>query len=158
MQLCSHCGHQNREGVVFCEKCGVALVPVPLSTRRLQEGEEAGGTDELGSDGVLILQIGTEAAPIMVQIHSELILGRVTEQAEGKAYINLTEYNAVECGVSRQHVRLQRDNRAVYVTDLNSTNGTKVNGEVLPASVEKRLRDGDELLLGKLKVFVYFKV
>src|SRR3990172_9058525 len=146
MQLCPHCGHQNREGVVFCDKCGIALVPVPLSTRQLESDETGGGTDELGSDSVLILQVGTDPTPIMVQVHHEVVLGRITEQAEGKTYINLSKHGAVEQGVSRQHVRLQRDNKAVYVTDLNSTNGTKLNGELLPTSVEKRLRDGDELL------------
>jgi hypothetical protein len=158
MQLCPHCGHNNMEGIVFCQKCGVALVPVPLSTRQLDDEEAPhGGTDILGSDHVVILQVETDDEPIMVQVRDEIILGRMTGQAEGTTYINLTPYGADEMGVSRQHARLLRDNKAIYLMDLNSTNGTRHNGEALPPSVEKRLRDGDEVTLGRLKLYVYFK-
>jgi pSer/pThr/pTyr-binding forkhead associated (FHA) protein len=157
MQICPNCGKDNIEGTIFCAQCGVALVPVPLATRQLGGGDAQGVINELGSDRVLILQVGNEPNPIMVQINKEVVLGRLSDQTEDKTYINLTPYNAEDLGVSRQHCRLLRDNKAVYLMDLNSTNGTRHNGEVLPSSVEKRLRDGDELLLGKLKLYVFFK-
>lgn len=40
--------------------------------------------------------------------------------------------------------------------DLNSTNGTRLNGEPLAASAERRVQDGDEIMLGRLKLYVYF--
>jgi len=157
MQLCPHCGTENLEGVIYCEKCGIALIPVPLATRRLEEGEEHPNIDSLGVDNVVILQIENEEMPLLVQMRNEVILGRVTEQSDQTTYINLTPYGAEEAGVSRRHARLLRDNKAVFLMDLNSTNGTRLNGETLAASVEKRLRDGDEITLGRLKVYVYFK-
>ncbi|NDJ78993.1 MAG: FHA domain-containing protein [Chloroflexi bacterium] len=158
MQLCPHCGHQNYEGVVFCEKCGVALVPVPLSTRQLVEQEEAIiGTSELSDEGVLMLQLEDDMSPIMVQVRQEVILGRISEQSNTTSYINLSQYGADDLGVSRRHARMLRDDRAVYLMDLNSTNGTRLNGEILPSGVEKRLRDGDEIMLGRMRIFVYFK-
>ena len=48
----------------------------------------------------------------------------------------MTPYGADDLGVSRRHARLLRDQKAVYLTDLNSTNGTRLNGESLPSSVE----------------------
>jgi hypothetical protein len=157
MQLCPHCGTENLEGVIYCEKCGIALIPMPLATRQLEEGEEHKNSDDLGADNVVILQIGTEETPMLVQMRNEVIFGRVTEQSDRTTYINLTPYGAEEAGVSRRHARLLRDNKAVFLMDLNSTNGTRLNGESLAASVEKRLRDGDEITLGRLKVYVYFK-
>lgn len=158
MQLCPHCGVENLEGVIFCKNCGIALAPVPLSTRRLGGDPDQGGTtDQLSSESVLILQVGQEEQPLMVQIRSEVILGRVTEQSENTTFINLTPYGAEDLGVSRRHCRLLRDQKAVYLMDLNSTNGTRLNGESLPAAVEKRLRDGDEIMLGRMKLFIYFK-
>jgi hypothetical protein len=156
MQRCAHCGQENYEGVIFCEKCGVALVPIPLSTRQLLGGEKGAGTDELESDGLLILQIEEHETPITVQFRSEVILGRASEQEEGTTYINLTPYGAEGCGVSKYHARLFRDNKAIYLMDLNSTNGTRLNREILPRSVEQRVRDGDELALGKMKIYIYF--
>ena len=158
MLLCSHCGHENRAGSIYCERCGVALVPIPLSTRKLEDGDVGGSTDQLGADGVVILQVENDETPILVQMRREVVLGRVTEtDNEERTYINLLPYGADEAGVSRRHVRLLREGRAVYALDLNSTNGTRVNGEPLQPGVERRLRDGDELMLGRLKLYIYFK-
>lgn len=156
MQTCPHCGQENLEGVVFCQKCGVALVAVPLTTRQFEDNTNV-GTDELMLKDALILQMEGEEASIMVQIRREVILGRVTDQSDETTYINLTPYKAEDAGVSRRHARLVRDNRAVYLSDLNSTNGTRLNGEPLAAGLEKRLRDGDEISLGKFKIYVYFQ-
>ena len=158
MQRCSHCGAENIDGIIFCEKCGIALVPTPLITRKLGEGDITRATSELNDENVLILHVDSVESPIMLQLRKELILGRVSEQVENVTYLNLTPYGADELGVSRRHARLLRDQKAVYLTDLNSTNGTRLNGESLPSSVEKRLRDGDEIALGKLKLYVYFKI
>jgi len=156
MQVCAHCGKENQEGTLYCDRCGVALGPMPLATRQLSTDEAARlTTSALGPEGVLILQIGPNAAPVMIQIKKEIILGRVTDFSEGVTYINLTPYGADESGVSRRHARLMRDNNAIYLMDLNSTNGTRLNGEPLAASTERRIQDGDEVMLGRLKLFIY---
>jgi hypothetical protein len=157
MQICSHCGTENLEGMLYCQSCGVALGPVSLSTRQLEGEDPRGGTDKLGAENVLILQLEDETMPIIVQIRDEIILGRMTEQGDTVTYINLTAYGAEDMGVSRRHARLLRDHKAVYLMDLKSTNGTRLNGESLSPSVEKRLRDGDEVMLGRLRFYVYFK-
>lgn len=50
--------------------------------------------------------------------------------------------------ISRRHCRFTRDDEDVLVQDLESYNGTFVNGT--PASVPMRIRDGDELRVGPL--------
>ncbi len=159
MQLCAHCGYENQEGMVYCERCGVALVQMPLTTRQLSTDEaEQLQSSALGPEGVLILQVGAETTPGMfrIKVKKEVILGRVTDFSEGVTYINLTPHGAEEGGVSRRHARLMRDNNAIYLMDLNSTNGTRLNGEPLAASAERRVQDGDEIMLGRLKLYVYF--
>ena len=157
MQTCAHCGWENFEGIIYCDRCGVALVRLPLGTRVLPESPEKGRTDTLGPDGVIILQIGSDPLSLMVQIRREIVLGRVARASEQATYLDLTPFGGEDAGVSRRHARLLRDGRAVYLMDLKSTNGTRVNGEPLAAGVEKRLRDGDEVRLGRLAVFVYFR-
>ena len=158
MQTCSHCGWENFEGIIYCDRCGVALVQLPLGTRLLTGPSEAQlRSDALGLDGVIILQVSSDEPTLMVQIRHEIVLGRIARASERATYLNLTPFGAEEAGVSRRHARLLRDGRAVYLMDLDSTNGTRVNGELLAPGVEKRLRDGDELRLGRLTVYVYFK-
>ncbi len=50
-----------------------------------------------------------------------------------------------EPGVSRLHAKIERDDTGFFITDLNSTNGTKVNGLLLEANEQRQLRIGDEL-------------
>ena len=45
--------------------------------------------------------------------------------------------------VSRQHARIVRDREGYLISDLNSKNGTFVNGE--PVTKDRRLHDGDEV-------------
>jgi len=159
MQLCAHCGKENQEGTVYCERCGVALVQMPLTTRQLSTDEaERLMASALGPEGILILQVGADLTPAMfrIKIKREIVLGRVSDFSEGVTYINLTPYGADEGGVSRRHARLMRDNNAIYLMDLNSTNGTRLNGEPLTASTERRVQDGDEIMLGRLKLYIYF--
>ncbi len=47
--------------------------------------------------------------------------------------------------ISRQHIRIYRQNDRFYVQDLDSKNGTWVNGQPLKGSTE--LHDGDEIQL-----------
>jgi len=54
--------------------------------------------------------------------------------------------------LSREHVRLFADKDAIYIEDLNTTNGTKVNGRDLAYGTPVRLRHGDLLDLGAVKV------
>jgi pSer/pThr/pTyr-binding forkhead associated (FHA) protein len=54
--------------------------------------------------------------------------------------------------VSRRHASVRQDGRTVVVTDLDSSNGTYVNGEqVLDAT---RVEDGDVIRLGETEVRV----
>ncbi len=50
-----------------------------------------------------------------------------------------------EPGVSRLHAKLEREGTEYYITDLNSTNGTKINGSLLEANERKQIQIGDEL-------------
>lgn len=53
--------------------------------------------------------------------------------------------------VSRLHLRLDREEGECWVTDLNSTNGTTVNGRLLEANESAPLRPGDELVIAALR-------
>src|SRR5205823_5215900 len=59
--------------------------------------------------------------------------------------IRLTERN-----VSRRHARLLRQNGVVYVEDLASFTGVKLNGAKISAVTP--IREGDELLIGDYKI------
>ena len=60
---------------------------------------------------------------------------------------DLTDHCLNKPGVSRLHVKLEETETGYTVTDLNSTNGTSVNGRLLEANETAVLNPGDELMI-----------
>ena len=75
---------------------------------------------------------------------------RILELEEGQEIIVGRDPEADLCidhsRVSRRHTRLWRQKNQVLVEDLGSTNGTRVNGELIEG--QARLRTGDEVGVG----------
>lgn len=59
-----------------------------------------------------------------------------------------------EKSISRMHAKFSRTGSGVFITDLNSTNGTFRNGMRLLPNSSEMIEPGDEIRLGKLK-FIY---
>ncbi len=59
-----------------------------------------------------------------------------------------------EQSISRMHARFSRSGNRIYITDLNSTNGTFRNGMRLEPNATELIEPGDEIRLGRLK-FIY---
>lgn len=59
-----------------------------------------------------------------------------------------------EKSISRMHAKFFRDGNKIYISDLNSTNGTFRNGMRLSPNASEIIEPGDEIRLGKLK-FIY---
>ena len=75
--------------------------------------------------------------------------GRVFEDVPTPLTIGREEGNSVQLNderISRFHLKIQEDQEKIVLTDLESTNGTKVNGENVQLWI---LRPGDVILLGR---------
>jgi hypothetical protein len=75
--------------------------------------------------------------------------GRVFEDLPTPVTIGREEGNSLQLNderVSRFHVKIQEDQDKIVITDLESTNGTKVNGEDVQLRI---LRYGDIVSLGR---------
>ena len=80
--------------------------------------------------------------------------GRVFADAPTPLTIGREEGNPIQLNderISRFHLKIQEDQHKIVLTDLQSTNGTKVNGESAQLWV---LRPGDVIALGRT-VLVY---
>lgn len=54
--------------------------------------------------------------------------------------------------VSRQHARITRDGALFFIEDLGSSYGTQVNGQKLPKSEKRLLRNGDTIEIAQFDV------
>lgn len=83
-----------------------------------------------------------------------MLIGRTHPDSDTFPDIDLTPFNAEDSGVSRQHMNLMLHEDRVVVVDLDSVNGSYLNGERLEPHQMYPIRNGDELELGMMKVKV----
>lgn len=80
--------------------------------------------------------------------------GKVYDRLSTPVTIGREDGNTIKLNderISRYHLKLQEDNHKIVLTDLESTNGTKVNGEDIQVRI---LRDGDMISLGRSLLLV----
>ncbi|MCL4248698.1 MAG: FHA domain-containing protein [Anaerolineae bacterium] len=82
----------------------------------------------------------------------DLIVGRVDAQEQTQPDIDLTSVKAEESGVSRFHARFTYKEGTLYIEDMGSTNGTRINGFELVTGKTYRLTPGDEIEFGSLRL------
>lgn len=93
---------------------------------------------------------------IAVATDKQVVLGRKTE-GETKPIIDLTYPNGYAMGVSRHHVIIRSNDKGYVIMDLNSSNGTWLNGKILTPAEPYDLPSGATVQLGRLKLVVTYK-
>ena len=87
---------------------------------------------------------------------NNVIIGRKDPKHQVPLDLDLTRQDPGKA-VSRQHAAIGRNGNNYYLLDLESTNGTSVNGESAPPGRKMPLKDGDLIELG-LQVRLTFVV
>src|SRR5947208_15086580 len=88
-------------------------------------------------------------ATVTFQVLEGVDKGRIFRDLPVPVTIGREEGNILRVNderVSRFHAKVQQDNSDIILTDLESTNGTRVNGNVVQI---RRLRPGDRIHLGR---------
>ncbi|RMF80846.1 MAG: FHA domain-containing protein [Chloroflexi bacterium] len=158
--VCDHCGHRNPAGALICDNCDEALVDSERkgdTTKNLGAAVTTGRYFADSSGIVLHLRDDDESLHISIPDEGDVIVGRASPESDNRPHIDLSAYGAAEHGVSRSHASLKRSGNSLVVTDLNSTNGTLLNGQKLHPGEVRILRDGDTLQFGNLKTHIYFQ-
>ncbi|MCL4246628.1 MAG: response regulator [Anaerolineae bacterium] len=137
-----------------------------MHTRHLAESKLPTGPVSAGNSGPLDLSlpwviemriVGTPSL-IQVQVGDKMVIGRSDAEQGVFPEIDLLPYNAFGQGVSRRHAVIETHDGRLYIKDLDSTNGTRLNGGLLTPHEPARLRHGDQLSFGQLRVQVLFAV
>lgn len=179
MQKCPKCGHTNRLGVLFCEKCGTYLRSgsVPGSTKSLDQAEQQAlapilpqdpptpaseptrGTDIFPTGASLRLEIEGSPEPLVLTVSQrDIVLGRRDPATGALPEVDLTPFAGYRMGVSRRHSQIRpTEDGHLELFDLGSSNGTFLNGQRLEAHYPYRLHHGDKLGLGQIVIRVFFQ-
>ena len=162
MIVCPSCQHENLDGTVFCEDCGMPLEKADqIVTHHISASDKLKRVELDGRKAELVPQdLDTWASLHLVESgqilaladRSEFTLGRVSDAQPIMPDIDLTPYQAYASGVSRLHAVLKREGERVFIMDLGSSNGTYVNGKRITPNVTQPINHSDIISLGKLRI------
>jgi serine/threonine protein kinase len=126
---CNRCGRVNKAGARFCAGCG-APIGAPPTARLLITTPRSSWEQKL------------DRLPMRI--------GRRDPRQNHYPELDLAEHDR---GIaSRNHAVINRDGDYYTVTDLGSTNGTQLNGALLPQRSPQRLRPGDRIKIGEVEM------
>jgi len=92
--------------------------------------------------------------PLKLRIEDKITVGRAVPGEAKRPDVDLSTIGAEALGVSRQHVEITPEADRLVVKDLDSNNGSFINGNRLKADEPYRLGHGDQLMLGRLRLEV----
>lgn len=166
---CPNCKHQEFVGTLFCSECGSRLVHAsPMPTVTIPKGEiedmaqatrpQPPEGPELKSGAMLGLRVITTGEVISLVGREDFTLGREVKGQAVVPDVDLGRYEAYDQGVSRIHAEIRLDPDGIHVVDLDSINGTHVNGNQIDAQDPHPIRHGDILQLGRLRLQLISRV
>lgn len=91
-----------------------------------------------------------------VDVQPVMVVGRRNSLNDMEVVVDLSPHSGYEMGVSRFHAMIVTLDNRVTIKDLNSLNGTRINGAMLEPSKEYLLDHGDKITFGDLTFMVAF--
>ena len=164
-QFCPACKFKNDLTATVCVYCGASLENIRKgenTTRRVNEEtkiisvqQEGGiGKGPISPSGIAIYAEDGLLAGIREE--KEFFLGRKVEETEDVLF-DLIPFGAFQQGVSRRHAIIRQAKHGYYeVVDLNSTNGTYIDGKRLVSNRPYLLPSASRLSLGRMRLFVLY--
>lgn len=159
MQRCWNCDTEQMDGTIFCAECGASLIGRQRrqeTTTTLDEPEPFEAHDSspvaVASDstpGVSLVLI-SDGRRVHLESNKTLLVGRTDQKRGIIPDIDLGIYGGYDAGVSRRHAMIAVEESTCTVEDLDSANGTFINGQRIHPHQPMPLHNGDELKFGTL--------
>lgn len=117
----------------------------------------------MGEEGIfdssMVLRVDVQGSdsPLVISPQLTIMIGRRDPATGEKPDVDLSTHAAYQMGISRNHALIKWEDSQLFLYDLNSRNGTYVNGKRAIPDQPTKLYDGDELRLGKMALKLYFR-
>ncbi len=162
MIICPSCSNEEPEGAIFCTECGIKLIDANgLSTATFKSSELGLQSSALPPDP----ESPTPVTEAQVNLHiirtgqilplvgrEEYTLGRISQGQSILPDIDLAPYDAYSQGVSRLHATIKIRASHLFIEDLGSSNGTRINDTKIDPHSEQLIHHGDVISLGRFKI------
>ncbi len=165
--FCPVCQRKNSIDVNRCNYCGALLQQQASgigmnTTLNIAPSLDMTQVDSLCEKHLQGLESGdicfileNKQSPIILHQVSEVLLGRFFDETD-QMCLDLDPYGGGGYGVSRRHARIIQIDKKYLIEDLNSTNGSWLNGQRIPSGTTYPLMSGDQIWLGQFKMQACF--
>ena len=111
---------------------------------------------EIPSKGIVLINLD-DGQPITIQREKAFILGRVSSEIKTReSLVDLTQFGALELGISRVHAKIHQTKDGYQITDLESSNGTWLENQRLVPKQPYTIESGDRIRIGRLNILVFY--
>ncbi len=111
---------------------------------------------EIPSKGIVLINL-ENGQLITTQEEKAFILGRVSEEIKTREpLVDLTQFGALEAGISRVHAMIRQSKDGYQIIDLESSNGSWLENQRLVPRQPYPLESGDRIRLGRLNILVFY--
>lgn len=123
-----------------------SLRPAIDDTARMESGN-------VPSQVYFVLPDGNEYA---VDLSHDVVIGRQPREDDPPVTVDLESFDGHDLGVSRHHAMIKYIKSNLVLVDLDSINGTFVNGHRALPLKRYNVMDGDTITIGRLTLEVRF--
>lgn len=155
-RICENCGHYNSLSSLFCEneECGEDISHIPptrvenqenrIGQKTIVEENQSVSPKTIRMTGIRLVNTAT-GYEINIPLEGGVLGRSGTIQPE---HFQNSPY------VSNQHAKIQLTANGYVIIDLNSTNGTKINGNKITSGIEHPIPVGTRITLANLEYMV----
>lgn len=156
LERCPVCGYRANPEDAFCQNCGAPLPSAGLSQPEPPAEQMAPPTiEDRPRIGIKLVVNTSQSVMVLDMDRNEWLVGRSDPVRGIFPEVDLGAQGGEKKGVSRRHARLVAQGDRRFISDLNSTNFTFLNGEKLQPGKLYPLKDGDDIRFGLLALRYY---
>ncbi|GEM_PF-1171600 len=93
---------------------------------------------------------------LKIEVSPMIVIGRKQSMRDSQVDVDLADFNGSEAGVSRYHAMMLALDSYIYLKDIDSLNGSLLNGKQLMASKEYIITEGDIVAFGRVEFSIEF--
>jgi Trypsin-like peptidase domain/FHA domain len=122
----------------------------PTRTEVIPPRPQAAPTRTMGGEGFVLSGFGGDGNTLRIEFSSANMVDAGKGISLGRS-TSLVDFTIDEAEISRRHARVSMEGQRLFIEDLNSTNGTFVNGKQLGPFGKEPIRLHDVIRLGRLE-------
>ncbi len=164
---CPTCKHSEFVGTLHCSECGTQLIhtaPIGPGSDFLELNESADTFEApplgpgLAAGAIFGLRVMKTGDMVSLAGRDNYTLGRSAGSQAIVPDVDLDTYGAQDQGISRLHAEIRMDETGVHVVDLDSVNGTLINGKRIEPQEPKEIHNKDIIQLGNMQLQVISRI